>query len=78
MIKKKYIYIHIFRFQQQHTDETVPSQTSSQSGIIFWLIVHVLRRQQQRRNTLSQSQSRRNTITSIDGPPSISETVTIN
>jgi len=74
LIKKKQ---HIFRFQQQHTDETVPSQTSSQSGIIFWLIVHVLRRQQQRRNTLS-SQSRTDTLTSVDGPPSISETVTIN
>ncbi|CAF1686522.1 unnamed protein product, partial [Adineta ricciae] len=29
--------------KQQHTDETVPSQTSSQSGLILWLIVHVLR-----------------------------------
>lgn len=52
-----------FHFQQQHADETVPSQTSSQSGILLWIIVHVLRRQERRRNTLT-SQSRRNTLTS--------------
>jgi hypothetical protein len=70
--------MNIFRFQQQHTDETVPSQTSSQSGLIVWLVVHVLRRQeQQRRNTLT-SQSRRNTMMNDNALPSISETMTAN
>jgi hypothetical protein len=70
--------MNIFRFQQQRTDETVPSQTSSQSGLIVWLVVHVLRRQeQQRRNTLT-SQSRRNTMMNDNALPSISETMTAN
>lgn len=73
----KFYKTDIFCFQQQNSDETVPSQTKAQSGILLWLITNVLRRQQHRRNTLT-SQSRRNTITSIDAPPSISETVTIN
>jgi hypothetical protein len=62
--------MNIFRFQQQHTDETVPSQTSSQSGLIVWLIVHVLRRQEQ--------QQRRNTMTNDNAIPSISETMIAN
>jgi hypothetical protein len=81
------IFINIFHFQQERTDETIPSQISSQSGIILWIIVNVLRRQQQRRNTLIQSRrntitsidaSRRNMLTSVDAPPTISETMTVN
>ncbi|CAM4752049.1 unnamed protein product [Rotaria magnacalcarata] len=61
----------------QRTDENIPNQASSHSGIILWLIVHILRRQQQRRNSLI-NQSRRNTIQSVDVPPSASENVMIN
>ena len=67
----------VFPSQREHTDESLPSDTSSHSGMILWLIVHVLRRQQQRRNTLF-NQSRRNTIMSVDAPPTISATVRVN
>jgi hypothetical protein len=68
-------YIH--RFQQQQFDDTLPSQTSSHSGIFLWLITNVLRRKQQRRNSL-MNESRRNTVTSIDVPPTISGNITVN
>ncbi|CAF2516017.1 unnamed protein product [Rotaria sp. Silwood2] len=61
----------------QRTDETAPNQTASHSGVILWLIAHVLRRQQQRRNSLI-NQSRRSTMMSIDAPPSISENGRLN
>jgi len=52
-------------FQQQTIDETVPSQTKAQSGILLWLLVHVLRRQVQRRNTLMGVTSRRNSLIDV-------------
>ncbi|CAF1119607.1 unnamed protein product [Adineta steineri] len=48
--------------KQQHTDNTIPSQTSSQSGLILWIVTRVLRRKEiKRRNTLL-SQSRRSSM----------------
>ena len=65
-------------FQQQHTDENVPSQTSSQSGLILWLIVHVLRRKEQRRRDTLLNESRKNTIVDENIIPTISETLSVN
>ncbi|CAF1161865.1 unnamed protein product [Rotaria sp. Silwood1] len=61
----------------QRTDENAPNQTASHSGVILWLIANVLRRQQQRRNSLL-NQSRRSTMMSVDAPPSISENGRLN
>lgn len=68
--KKKHDRINITKtymlfFQQQTIDETVPSQTKAQSGILLWLLVHVLRRQVQRRNTLMGVTSRRNSLIDV-------------
>lgn len=68
---------HRVFFQLQKTNEPPSNGTTSHSGVLLWLIKHLLRRREERRNSLI-NQSRRNTLTSTDAVPTISEAVTIN
>lgn len=65
-------------FQKEQVEETVTPDTTPHSGVILWLIRLFLRRQQQQRRETLSNQSRRNTMTSADPLPTISETITVN